>query len=396
MLCARRAGPFTNARFGPEVAHAYLEKRFVFVCIVLPFTSKPSQMVNSRRNNYDRPGSVRRAFTGTGRVLGGRGRQLGARFRDMAAAIGLAAVPAAVAGARHGLKRSFGGAAKTTHSNGLMTGRIVAEGTGGQYSSFSRKNKAFWAKQIDASCAPIVSTFSAALQVKSGVGLQNGVTALRLFDNTDVLQLYVDVGNTYKRFLLEKCMASVSISNIYLSNCTVDIYDVIARKDTGAAGVSDALTAWAQGDTDEGTSGLYAKCGATPFSVEDFNMYWKVVQKTRVVLGAGQMHKHRVNLDVNKIMNDSYIAYTAKNFRDLTYNTLIVIRGAPANDASTQTSVSVGAAGLNIVAEKEYHCKVLSTTVANVIDHTTLAISFAGGEQVVNVGGSTVTANAEG
>lgn len=286
----------------------------------------------------------------------------------------------------------------SSHSSSMKKGIIVAEGTGGQYSKFSLKNTNFLEKSVDKTIAPFKSVWNNAGQLKSTVGLQTYGKVLTLWDGTDVTQIDTDINgaSTASRFVLESGTAEVMFSNIYLSNVTVDIYDVIARKDISGAAVADTTTAWTNGATAESAAGEGTKLGSTPFQSEYFNQYWKVMQKTHIVLGAGQMHKHCVDIDAHKLMSYAYTQNTAYGYKDLTYNCLVVISGAPANDSTTQTSVSLGAGGINYVYGKEYHSKMLYLNFAKIVDHSSLATTFAVGEQVVNVGGSTIVANAEG
>jgi hypothetical protein len=75
---------------------------------------------------------------------------------------------------------------------------------------------------------------------------------------------------------------------------------------------------------------------------------------------------------------------------------MIEFHGSPANDTGIQTQVSVGAAGLNIVLDIEHHLKQLQKATPTITTSNNLLGGFTNGEQVVNLGGSTIVAQAEG
>lgn len=286
---------------------------------------------------------------------------------------------------------------RTALATGIRRGKIVAEGTGGQYSSFTLVKPNYLEKTVNHTLAPVKSVFNGSSQILSAVGKQQAGAVLSLFDHADVTACYGDIiGGTLARINLQKATASVMLSNIFLSNVTIDIYDVIARKDLVTAATATGVMAWASGDTDEGTANEYLKLGSTPFQTELFNQYYRVAQVTRVILGSGQMHRHHVNIDPHKLMTYSYLNNCTYGFRELTYETILVVRGAPANDTVVQTQVTVGAGGVNVVYEKEYTTVQLANNNALVRDHSTLATAFTTAEQVVDLGGTTITTNAEG
>jgi hypothetical protein len=301
-------------------------------------------------------------------------------------------------GARSKQKTKARSASRTAQRNKIKTGRIVAEGTGGQYSSFNFQKFNYLEKSIDRTIAPTKTTFNNAGQILSAIGKQNIQVVLSAFSQGEIATLYSDIFGATKmdRFLLKKCQAKAVFSNIYLSNVTVDLYDVVARKDVGPSAIADPVTAWAQGDIDSGTSSAYTSVGATPFQTEVFNQYFKVMQTTRMVLGAGQQHAHHVNIDPHRLMTWPYWNYTANGFADLTYYLVVVIHGAPANDTITQTQVTVGQGGLNFIYEKEYTTSVVYYPTAQIKTHNSLLTAFSNAEQTVNVGGTTIVTDAEG
>lgn len=283
-------------------------------------------------------------------------------------------------------------------SNNFAKGVVMNEGTGGQYTSFTVTKKCYLNESVLQTLAPYKSVFNRSLQLLSAIGKQNVAVPLLLYNQIDTALLYADISgaSTQNRIFLKKAQAHVMMSNIYLSNVTIDIYDCIARRDLSTAVCSTPLTAWTQGDTDEGVASEFTKIGGTPYQTELFNQYWRVAKTTRVVLGSGQMHKHHVNIEAFKNMTYSVIQNASYGFQDLTYACLVVISGAPANDTVTQTQVTVGAGGLNMTTGVEYTSTVMFNLAATVKDHSQLLTAFTTAEQVVNTGGTTVTTNIEG
>lgn len=281
---------------------------------------------------------------------------------------------------------------------GIKAGKVQMEGSSAQCSYFTSHNADFLEKSVSKTLAPVKSVMNGFIQILSTPGLQAAQVALPIYNYADVAVCYADIAgaSTQDRVILSDCKAEVNFTNCFLANCTFDIYDIFARKDAGATVCGDAVAAWTQGDVDEGAALEYTKIGSTPFETELFNQFFKVVQKTRVVLPGGALHKHQVHVSPHKLMTYSYMNNTTKLFREMTYNCLVVLHGQPANQVTGTTGGSMGAAGLNIVYGKEYVTKLLYDNKAKIVDHTTLATTFTGGEQIVNVGGSTVTTNLEG
>lgn len=277
---------------------------------------------------------------------------------------------------------------------GIQHGRVVNEGTGGQCSYFRMAGKkSYIPPHILDSLPPQVYQLAFASQLKSAVGLQNVTTLGNMFIPSMVTAYTSD---TVSRVVFESGTMDVTMNNIFLSNAYVIIYDIVARKDCAVANVQDPLSAWVNGDINTGATSAYTKLGSTPFQTELFNQYYRVAQQTDVVLAAGATHVHKARLKSNRQISAAYATNTPYAIKDLSYFCMIEVHGSPANDITTQTQVSVGQAGLNIIVDSEVHLKQLSKATPTITVTNTLATSFTNGEQVVNLGGSTITTNAEG
>jgi len=292
-------------------------------------------------------------------------------------------------------KRLRGGSTTvTTSKKSIPEGRVMNEGTGGQYSMFvMNRGKSYLPRHVENALPPQVVQSNSATQYKSTVGLQVIASPLGLFQPTIATSF---TGDKTSNVLYYKASGDVTLNNIYLSNCYVIIYDVVARKDIGSSALATPTLTWAQGNTDESAGSAQTFLGSTPWQSEVFNQYYEVKQVTNVVLGAGATHVHKVRLKPNRLINASYAQYSNQAFRGVTYFTMIEFHGSPANDTTTQTQVSVGVGGLNVIIDAEHTLKVIQKQTPTITTNNNLLSSFTIGEQVVNIGGSTIVAQAEG
>jgi hypothetical protein len=272
---------------------------------------------------------------------------------------------------------------------------VYNEGIGGQYSTFNySRGRSYLPKHVENALAPQVFIANAGLQLKSGIGLQNVTVALEL--NAPAIANLATSSDKISRVLYKRATGDVTFTNIFLSNAYVIIYDVIARKDIALNLIGDPATAWAQSDTDTSASLAYKALGSTPWQSELFNEFYKVAQVTNVVLAAGATHVHKIRLNPNRIVSDAYATYCPFALKDVTYWTVVEIHGSPANDTTTQTQVSVGVGGVNMVIDAEHTLKILQKQTPVISVSSGLPITFTVGEQVLNMGGSTIVPQAEG
>lgn len=276
----------------------------------------------------------------------------------------------------------------------IRTGVVMNEGTGGQCSYFNGPvGKHYLPKHVEDALAPVKLVNASSAQLKSGVGVQAALVPLAQLQPSLATGFTTD---KMSRVLYESVSSDVTMNNIYLSNCYLIIYDVICRKDVSLSAISTPLLAWVQGDADEAATNASTILGSTPWQTEAFNEYYKVMQVTNVVLAAGATHVHKVRLHPNRVISSAYSTYSPFGFKDVTYFTMIEIHGSPANDVTTQTQVSVGVGGLNIIADGEQTIKLIQNNKPQIVTANTLLTSFTVGEQTVNLGGSTIVPQAEG
>lgn len=297
--------------------------------------------------------------------------------------------------ARAAAKQAARRRVKSSQKTQIATGRVYNEGTGGQYSYFNGKpGKSYLPAHVEHALAPQVIQNASATQLKSSVGKQAVLTVLQLCQPSLATSF---IGDKISRVMYESSRGDVTINNIFLSNCYLIIYDVMARRDLAtSSNIYVPTSAWAQGGVDETATNSYTLLGSTPWQAECFNQFYKVCQVTNVVLAAGATHVHKVRLTPKREISASYAQYSNGTIADLCYFTVIEIHGSPANDTTTQTSVSVGVAGVNVVVDQEETLKLLQKHTPTITTNNSLATSFAVGEQVINMGGSIITTNAEG
>ena len=288
--------------------------------------------------------------------------------------------------ARAGLKRTAYGAAalgamavgravykkfskpKSIHQKAKAN--IPGQGSGGTYSTFYSKGQLKkWLVPLKKTGAPNFSYTNASGRIIAAVGTQSPVLTSTIFAASDMAPLIYSsttIGKT-QRVLLESCTSSTLYRNQANNDCFMTLYDIVARRDMNASDSNDIPTnAWFTGLTDTGItpSTMFYAPGSTPFTCPKFCQFYKVVKVTHVILPAGGCHDHRVNISPNRLVNNE-IWQDSQNCRGLTYFTMAVCYGAPDNDATVKTNVSIGSSAVDFVQTKQYRYTYLqdSTTV---------------------------------
>jgi len=301
-------------------------------------------------------------------------------------------------------KRSFGGSQSKVDARRAESRRelerlptqhakVQNEGAGGQctYVNIPRLRSSFNGKTQKA-LAPITIVTNNAAQVKSSVGLQNAADVFSMALKADLT--LETAGNTSTRILLESYRGEAILENVQLSNVRITLYDCIAKRDLPVAIESTPVTAWTSGYTAM-AAGSVTNPGATPWESDQFNDFYKVINKSEIILGAGACHRHIVTGRPNQLLTGA-VGQTFNGYRDCTYFLLMVVSGSPSNDTVTQTQVSLGVATVNVVWQTDHKWKQLSDATEGHAKTNNLITAFTTAEQVVNIGGTTITPNAEG
>lgn len=271
---------------------------------------------------------------------------------------------------------------------------ILNEGVGGQYTEcVYRGPTSYGVDRTSVSLyAPQVEVANIAGQLLVTPGVQNAAAPMQMCSSAD----FNLIAGTSKiqRYVLERAIGEIFMANNYKANVRITIYDVVARRDIPSATLTSAFTTWSQGLTDIGLTNTYQNVGATPYGSDAFNFYWKVLNRTEVVLAGGSVHRHRVVWKGGKLVAGPEAAYLS-GWKDCTYNTLVVISGQPAHDSTTKTSVTLGSGGIDYTIQTEHRWKLLSSNLPVINRSNALATSFAAGEAEAFVGGTTTGTNAQ-
>lgn len=236
-------------------------------------------------------------------------------------------------------------------------------------------------KSIVDTLAKQVSVQNGAGQQESSIGLQNAIS----FTYGASATVLGFMGSANDKILLHSIRAETSFVNASSTNSTIVIYDIISRKDAGGANVSTPLNAWASGvDSAGGSSTDWQVIGSVPTESVSFNQFYKIVQRTRVSMGPGQMHRHEITFNPNKSIAGLYATNQPYNLSGVTLYTLVVHYGMPAHDSTTTTDVRVDVSSLDYLQKVSYDWRLLEESTTSWSKSNTLATTFAVGEQFVN------------
>lgn len=243
--------------------------------------------------------------------------------------------------------------------------RALNLGTGGSFSKFfygkrllnptlrtlyKKTNKNYW-------------TVSDSSTIECSTGFQDFITPLTLFRHADLetlMGMMPQTTNNTNRVNFESASAELQISNMRNSNTRVVIYDIIARRDTDDGYITlpeDALNA---AITNQGGAGDKTDFGISPFTLDVFTQYFKVLKMTHVLLSEGQTHIHRVHYAPNKVLSEQVVKNTDSNIRGLSCFTMIHTFGTPCNDYDTHTTITSTSVRLDIVWKKTYRFGFIS------------------------------------
>jgi hypothetical protein len=91
------------------------------------------------------------------------------------------------------------------------------------------------------------------------------------------------------------------------------------------------------------------------------------------VLGAGQMHRHRISYSPNKVLDGEVVQDVTYGFKGLTCFTFAVFRGAPANDLA-RANFSTSRVNLAWMSAKQYKYTFVSDVTTNWYVSNTLPV----------------------
>jgi len=299
-------------------------------------------------------------------------------------------------GAKARFKGRSGSAIERT---GKFLTKVENDGQGGTVSkSHMGSSPDYYGGKIDKSIGKLSWIEASAAHMDSAVGLQNAFAFANACTDADVIQMYnqLNASSDTSRLVVNQVHSELLLTNNRLGNCHVTLYDIIARKDGLDPTSGSPYDCWNTGDINSGSGATpILQPGTMPTESDLFNQFWKVVHKTEVIMSGGGTHRHIRTHTPNKFIHQEYAERATSSLRDLTTCTLIVMHGQPAQDSTTHTQVSLGAASLALVATRNIKFSSLYNQFAVVSYDNNLPSSFTVAEEIVNIGGSTISANTE-
>lgn len=226
-----------------------------------------------------------------------------------------------------------------------------------------------------------VRVVNSAASFESTIGTQNAVW----LNYADPTTLYGMIPSVNDKMILHTIRAEASLVNSSSTNSTLVLYDIVCRKDCNSANTGSPNGAWQVGIDDAGGSSTdYKIIGSIPTESVLFNDYYKIVQRTRISLSPGQMHRHEVTYNPNKVLSGEYLSNVTYGLAGITCGVMVVQYGMPAHDSTTATSVTVDVGALDFLNKVSYDWRELENSVTSWSKTNNLATTFAVGEQFVN------------
>lgn len=287
---------------------------------------------------------------------------------------------------------------------------IKVEGTGGQLSAFRASKSAskavylikkitpskylYWSDAMRLTGTPGVQTATYFPFFTSGSYISTLSSETQYNDMATMLQQVAgdptSSNNTQRKttqFVVEGMTGSVKIQNQDNGNVEIVLYDVVCKNDTDY----DALYTWYQGLNNQANVTTYTgstlPVGSVPQLSSYFNTHWKVKQKTRIVLGQGQSHVHQITLKPNRLFKAEEIEDGNDYISGLSYITLVVANGLPANDSTTLTQVSTGSVNVDIVYTKQMKFTYCVNNQSQWSQYANrLPTAFTNNESIMNIG----------
>lgn len=264
-------------------------------------------------------------------------------------------------------KTNYRSAKKRRTTSRVGSGVIQAGVNGVSFSRAYLKSKMYKQARSILSGGPLkISRVIETARKEWDAGAQ-GVQTLSFLDAESIGKLFTSVGYSAVgvgsfNIVLKSLHAKISITNQANANCQMFIYDVEHRHDS--VGGSDDVTpegAWSNGlgqvtlGTGSDSRSINA-VGVTPFQSPDFCRGYRVTKVTKVYMELGKSHVHNITINRPRVLNtrmldDSGAQTTA--FKGITHSVLIVARGLPVNDGTTDTLIAMGSGALDIVTEEK-------------------------------------------
>ena len=292
-----------------------------------------------------------------------------------------------VGNARRGRTGARSGGSRTRQrSRSRRGGNVKVEGTGGQISGTKRTGRVKrFTKQLYKRVSPqyiysndqtyYTGTAGAQAVWKFDMLCNNTTTTNnndlnKIMNQASSYQQQITIGGTSypvtglapntQKVYLEQATTKLMLTNEEDTNCEYFIYEMIAKSDHSL----DAVSCWETGLSDEqdittAGPGLRGIVGVSPFSSERFCEFWKVIKKTRIVLGQGQSHSHYINYKPRRVFNAEALVNGDIYLKGLSYTCMVVQAGLPLHDV-TNNGATTAPTATAAVWTKQIKYKVVS------------------------------------
>jgi len=165
------------------------------------------------------------------------------------------------------------------------------------------------------------------------------------------------------------------ISNLTVTSCTVDIYDIVCKN--MVQGVQpDPIVMWNQGLRQEQGSATVdfpeRIVGASPYSSALFTRYCKVVKQTKVEMPPGSCHEHKWKHYIGRSFDMSDTVFTGAstyespqavaNIKGLTHYTLLVVKGVVVAATDGGTAATTADTRVGVVTTRRSAVRLLGVS----------------------------------
>jgi hypothetical protein len=205
---------------------------------------------------------------------------------------------------------------------------------------------------------------------------------------------FVGTQKTMKLYL-QSAVKYLTFTNVTNANITVDIYDLVAKRDRGSYVAPE--TDWNNGCGDaSGSTGLgYASnsiCYTGPEASKLFTQFWTIKRKTHVEMGQGRSHEHIWSYGINKQLELERTT-ASSILAGITAVSMLVVRGLP-NITATTSAATTNEAKIAIIDRVQFKYRII-TTLPGLFRDSNAAVLSVVTTNVVNEGSGAIGLYAE-
>lgn len=259
-----------------------------------------------------------------------------------------------------------------------LSQRAINIGTGGSISKFfyGRRRLSRTMYRVYKDTSKLYYAYDGTDVIDARSSQQKFLTPFTMFDVTDIKTMMSVNGLSYLtnptlRLNYESCSGELSFTNMTDANIRVTLFDIITRRDSSDLPETN-FTGAISAEQDPGSEGSYSY-PFSPFTVDLFTQFYKVLKMTHIVLATGQTHVHRIHYSPNKVLNGTAVINGpagVNNLKGITCFTMMQVVGVPAISANTSTLSSTSIPKISVCWKKTYRYGFLSNNVTR-LDLTT-------------------------